>query len=295
MDYIEVTFTCASSVTAELLMVDLDALPVESVTTEGLVVKAYIEASQYQPLSLSDVPMAASVGSLTWTTAEMAHQNWNAEWESNFPPLTIGQEVLVRAPFHDLPDPKDFRHVIQMVPKMAFGTGHHPTTYLMMEAVLEGEASGMLAGARILDMGCGTGILAVLALKAGAQKAVGIEIDPFAAENAQEIADIHGLQDRLAIWAGDAHLLATGAVAEGPYDIVYANINRNILLADMECYASVSRPGAKLYLSGFYAADVPVLLECAKRCGYQSEGEAAKDGWMRLTLVYQPHDQTTHS
>ncbi len=270
-------------------MVDLDALPIESVTSEGLIIKAYIEESQFQPLQITDFPMAASVGSLTWTTAQIAHQNWNAEWESQFPPMTIRRDVLVRAPFHDSPDPSDFRYVIQMVPKMAFGTGHHPTTHLMMEAVLEGEASGLLLGARVLDMGCGTGILAVLALKAGARFAVGIEIDPFAAENAQEISEIHGMQDRLAIWAGDAQLLAPAAVADGPYDVIYANINRNILLSDMPHYASVSRPGATLYLSGFYAADVPILLECAKRCGYQSRAVASKDGWMRLTLVYQPH------
>ncbi|MDG1252665.1 MAG: 50S ribosomal protein L11 methyltransferase [Schleiferiaceae bacterium] len=289
MNYVELTFTCDSLLTAELLMADLDALPVESVTTEGKVIKAYIEESRYSAFGFEDFPISTSAGRLSWTVNKIAHQNWNQEWESNFPALMIGEDLLIRAPFHTDPDPADFRYVIQMVPKMAFGTGHHPTTYLMMEAVLEEEKSGRIQGARILDMGCGTAILAVLALQAGASTAVGIEIDSFAAENAQEISELHGMQDRLAVLAGDASLLAPGAPGEGPYDLVYANINRNILLADMEHYASVMAPGGILYLSGFYAADVPTLLECAKRCGYQSKGEASKDGWMRLTLEYQTH------
>jgi ribosomal protein L11 methyltransferase len=291
VNYVELTITCDSPLTAELLMADLDALPIESVTTEGQVLKAYVEESRYETYGPEDFPLANAVGQVQWTVREIAHQNWNETWESNFPPLVIGHDVLIRAPFHTEPDPANFRYVIQMIPKMAFGTGHHPTTYLMMEAVLEGEKAGILAGARILDMGCGTAILAVLALQAGASTAVGIEIDPFAAENAQEISELHGMQERLAVFAGDAHLLAKDAPAAGPYDVVYANINRNILLADMEHYASVMAPKGILYLSGFYAADVPILLECAKRCGYQSKGEASKDGWMRLTLEYQAHAQ----
>lgn len=289
MNYIEVTFSCDSAVTAELLMADLDALPVESVTQEGLTVKAYVVQEDYSDWTNSDFPMASQVGQLTWTTAEIAHQNWNAEWESNFPPLVLGNDVLVKAPFHSEPHPEDFKHVIHMVPKMAFGTGHHPTTYLMMEAVLEAAQSGQLEGKHVLDMGCGTGILAVLAIQAGAATAVGIEIDPYAAENAQEIAEINGVADRLRIYAGDASTLE---VEPGPYQWVLANINRNILLADLKHYAAVSAPGARLDLSGFYQADVATLVECAKRCGYSLVKEASKEGWMRLTLEYQGHDHT---
>jgi len=138
-------------------------------------------------------------------------------------------------------------------------------------------------------MGCGTGILAVLAIHAGAAAAVGIEIDPYAAENAKEIAEINGVADRLRIYAGDATALDT---EPGPYQWVLANINRNILLADLHHYAAVSAPGARLDLSGFYQADVLTLVECAKRCGYSLINEASKEGWMRLTLEYQGHEGT---
>ncbi len=289
MNYIEVTFACDSVVTAEWLLADLDALPVESVTQEGLSVKAYVVQEDYSDWTSDHFPLALQVGQLTWTTAEIAHQNWNAEWESNFPPLVLGHDVLVKAPFHTEPDPSLFKHVIHMVPKMAFGTGHHPTTYLMMEAVLEAAEKGILQGQHVLDMGCGTGILAVLALQAGAASAVGIEIDPYAAENAEEIAELNKVADRLKIYTGDA---ATLAQEPGPYQWVLANINRNILLSDMHHYASVSAPGARLDLSGFYQADVETLVECAKRCGYSLVKQASKEGWMRLTLVYQGHDQT---
>jgi ribosomal protein L11 methyltransferase len=289
LNYIEVTFTCDSAVTAELLLADLDALPVESVTQDGLTVKAYVVEEDYSDWSEAHFPLAKQVGHMTWTTTEIPHQNWNAEWESNFPPLVLGTKVLVKAPFHSEPNPLDFQHVIHMVPKMAFGTGHHPTTYLMMEAVLEAAEEGVLQGQKVLDMGCGTGILAVLAIQAGAANAVGIEIDPYAAENAQEIAEINGVSDRLKIFAGDAGTLVQ---EPGPYQWVLANINRNILLADLHHYASVSASGARLDLSGFYQADVETLVECAKRCGYSLVKQASREGWMRLTLVYQGHDHT---
>ena len=290
MDYIALSFTCANALTAELLMADLDGLPVESVTQEGLQVNAYVMEGDYHPWTLANFPLAASVGELTWTVSSIAHQNWNATWESNFPPLIMGTQVLVKAPFHTEVQAEEFDYVIHMVPKMAFGTGHHPTTYLMMEAVLEAAAEGSLQGVSLLDMGCGTGILAVLAVKAGAGNAVGIEIDPYAAENAQEITDINGVADRLQIYTGDAAMLQT---VPGPYQHVMANINRNILLADLPHYAAVSASGARLDLSGFYQADVASLVECAKHCGYSLVKQASKDGWMRLTLVYQPHGLTS--
>ena len=185
MDYVELRISASDPAALELLYVDLEDMPVEAVEQDGNDLLAYIPADQWT--GEVDFPLAASVAELTWTYRHIAHQNWNAVWESSFDPLSIGSELLIYAPFHQGVNPSDYRYAVQMVPKMAFGTGHHPTTYLMLECVLEAN----LKGAQVLDMGCGTAVLAIVALMHGAAQGVGIEIEPYAADNARELTVLH--------------------------------------------------------------------------------------------------------
>jgi ribosomal protein L11 methyltransferase len=169
----------------DLLQADLDALPVETVDfpdgEEGCRALAYIPLDQFQGVKVEDFPLASSVGEVRWTETRMEHQNWNAVWEASFSPISIENKLLIRAPFHEAPAAGAYAHEIVLEPKMAFGTGHHATTYLMCEALLAMD----LLGKRVLDMGCGTAVLAVLAAQRGATFAGGIDIDEHAVRNAR--------------------------------------------------------------------------------------------------------------
>ena len=169
---------------------------------------------------------------------------------------------------------------------MAFGTGHHPTTYLMIQELLKID----LKGKQILDMGCGTGILTVLAVKMGAIKAIGVEIDPYSAENALEVIQANNVSDNSDIYVGGVELISSAGIAHGNYDYILANINRNTLLSDMDSYAKNSVSGTLLHLSGFYLDDVDKVLERAKDCGYFLVSQSSKEGWIHLTLNY--HSET---
>ena len=173
-------------------------------------------------------------------------------------------------------NPSDYRYAVQMVPKMAFGTGHHPTTYLMLECVLEAN----LKGAQVLDMGCGTAVLAIVALMHGAAQGVGIEIEPYAADNARELTELHGMADRLDIRTGDASQLA----AHELFDVVYANIHRNVLLADMPRYAQALKSGGRLHLSGFYRADAAAIRAAAEAAGLTFAAQHEREAWVAMTV-----------
>ena len=278
MRYAEVTIHVLDATQAALLLVDLEAMPVESVTETSEVVKAYIPEVDYREVTVADFPVAAQVGDVKFQVSWIEHQNWNAMWESAFDPVVIGQDVLLRAPFHQDPDPSGFRHVIEMTPKMAFGTGHHGTTYQMLQALLDQPVEGQ----EVLDMGCGTGVLAVLAAYQQAKRVVGIEIDAHAADNAREIAENNGVADQVQVITGDASQLES----QGQFDVILANINRNILMQDLPVYARHAKPGSALHLSGFYREDVDALVERAKDCGYSVISEGEREGWMRLTFKY---------
>jgi ribosomal protein L11 methyltransferase len=274
MDYVELRISASDPAALELLYVDLEDMPVEAVEQDGNDLLAYIPADQWT--GEVAFPLAASVADLTWTHRSIAHQNWNAVWESSFDPLSVGKELLIYAPFHQDINPAEYRYAVQMVPKMAFGTGHHPTTYLMLERVLEAD----LNGAKVLDMGCGTAVLAIVALMHGAAQGVGIEIEPYAADNARELSELHGMANRLDIRTGDASQLA----AEEQFDVVYANIHRNVLLADMPRYAGVLKPGGALHLSGFYRADAEVIKSEATRSGLRFVAQHEREAWVALTV-----------
>jgi ribosomal protein L11 methyltransferase len=218
---------------------------------------------------------------VVWSESIIKTSNWNAEWEANYEPVYVGERAIVRAPFHSLPEKigKGFLDVV-IVPHMSFGTGHHDTTLLMMHTLLDLEVKGLT----VLDMGCGTGVLAIAALKLGAASVLAIDIEEGAYSNTIENAELNGfsvMDDRLVVVCGDASDLQGAPVN----DVILANINRNILVQDMASYDKVLRPGGRIALSGFFAGDVPVLQRVIERLGWRIEEVKESEGWACIICV----------
>lgn len=195
--------------------------------------------------------------------------NWNAVWESNFEPILLEGRCYIRAPFHDKRD--DVEHEVIIMPKMSFGTGHHATTSLILARLMDTNLKGQTG----LDMGSGTGVLAILAVMQGASHVDAIDIDRWAYENCIENIEMNRVQDRVTVLEGDASLLGK----TGKYDFILANINRNILLADMEHYARVLKPGGTILFSGFLEVDIPAIQRKALSLGLAPEKSVLKNGW----------------
>lgn len=202
-------------------------------------------------------------------------RDWNAEWEQNyFKPIVVERRVAIHSSFHtDIPEAE---HHIVIDPKMAFGTGHHATTSQVIKAMLTLD----LRGARVIDMGTGTGILAILAAMLGATDVTGIEIDEFAYVNAVENIALNG-HPEIKLVHGDA------AALEGlqPADLFIANINRNIITADISRYAKALKPGATMLLSGFYVEDIPMIMAAAQPFGLRETGYTDLERWVCLRLT----------
>lgn len=237
---------------------------------------AYIRVEDYNPVkvnnALAEYPFAAA---LEVSSKIIEGRDWNSEWEKNyFQPIVIGDEVVVHSTFHtDIPDA---RYDIVIDPKMAFGTGHHATTSQVMQALLKSD----LSGKRVIDMGTGTGILSILAVMAGAESAVGIEIDGFAYTNALENVALNKVSDRVSLINGDASALEDLK----PADVFVANINRNVITADIARYSAKLKAGGRMILSGFYTEDVPVVLEAAAPYALTEDFQTSSDRWACLVL-----------
>ena len=276
MKYIEVTFKMSDTGVMRDMLVDTlgNEGPYESFveTNDGL--KAYVPVSEYDPQYLAATAQAFPIP-LEYKAVEMEDRDWNAEWEAQHEAVLVradnGKTIWVRAPFHPHRTDVDYEVIIE--PKMSFGTAHHPTTYMMLSYVAELD----VAGRRVLDMGCGTGVLAILAVMRGASHAEGIDVDEWAWRNAQENAAANAAVVDFRL--GDASSL------QGQFDIVIANINRNILMADMHRYAAVLAPGGQLLLSGFYEADEGVLVARANELGMRLVDKTSRDNWSALHFV----------
>ncbi|WP_347157838.1 50S ribosomal protein L11 methyltransferase [Pontibacter chitinilyticus] len=269
MDFIEITLHVnadfADILTAELGELGFDAF-VEA--EDGL--SAYIEEDKYSQQALDDtLARYAHLVEATYTVQTIARQNWNEEWERNFEPLYIGDQVSVRASFHAKPTQAKYDIVIN--PKMSFGTGHHETTTLMIENQLTLDHQGK----RVLDMGCGTGILAIMAGELGAAEIVAVEIEDWTVENARENAALNHYGS-IDVRLGGAETIH----GEKPFDIILANINRNVLLEDMPAYKAVLHPQGWLLLSGFYTEDLPVIRERAEALGLHFVSHRVKNNWV---------------
>lgn len=272
MNYIKISFNLDPlEPTREILYAELDALPVESAVDSETGVDAFIPEDQYTELSADDFSMTSAVGTVSWEVSTVKQENWNAQWEENFDPIDVGTGLHIRAPFHPS-KLNEFDYEIVIEPKMSFGTGHHQTTWLMCQYLLQLP----LQGKRVLDMGCGTAVLAILAKMRGADFTQGIDIEEWAAENSKENAERNGYPE-IDILHGGAELLGNEK-----FDVVIANINRNILTRDMDKYAAVLNSGGQILLSGFYESDIPVLEEVGAKFGLKPSRIETKDRWAAL-------------
>lgn len=206
---------------------------------------------------------------ISYTYSEMEDKDWNEEWEKNFfQPIVIGDRCVIHSTFHhDVPQAE---YDIVINPQMAFGTGHHETTSLIIEELLDSP----LENKSVLDMGCGTSILAILARMRGAKPCTAIDIDEWCVRNSIENIELNGVTD-IAVSQGDASALE----GKDPFDVVIANINRNILLNDMKRYVACMRPGSELYMSGFYVDDIPVIRQEAEKNGLRFVEYKEKNRW----------------
>lgn len=265
---------CSPDIT-DLIDDALSEIGFESFCPDETGVTAYIPAGDYSEQAvrdaLADLPIPTSL-SLKAETIE--GRDWNAEWEKNyFQPIVVGNECVIHASFHQ--DYPRATYDIVIDPRMAFGTGHHSTTSLILRHLL-----GMnLKGKSVIDMGTGTGILAILCCMRGASPVSGIEIDPMAYENAVENAQLNNVKVNLI--CGDASALKDIE----PADIFIANINRNIILADLRAYVAAMKPGAKIILSGFYTRDIPMIERAGKPLGLILLESRSDNDWAAIMLA----------
>lgn len=279
MDYIAATFilTPTNTTVSDVLASILAETGFESFseTPQGMI--AYISAKQFNEDTLREfIPESLYGSDITYTWELIPGQDWNHEWEKNyFQPIVIGTDCVIHSSFHTGYPNATFDIVID--PKMAFGTGHHETTSLMIEYLLELDPNGQ----SFLDMGCGTAVLAILASMKGAGPLLGIDIDEWACENALENVRLNNTLN-IEILTGDASTL-TG---KGPFDLVFANINRNILLSDMDAYVGTMLTGSSLFMSGFYTEDLAAIRAKAESLGLRFVDSKVRNNWCACRFVY---------
>ncbi len=255
MNHIELYFTIRpySEDIKDALIYELASTGFEGFCDSADGFKAYIPEDLYEKKEIEKMEFLrffSETYDIKWKEKSIAPKDWNAEWEKNFSPVCIDDKIVIRAHFH--PRNKNIPYDIVIEPKMSFGTGHHPTTVLMLRNILSYEYG--FRESRVLDMGCGTGILSIMASKAGAKEVAGIDIDEWAFRNAGENLAANRI-DNVKILIGDARLLTNLP----PFDIIMANINRNILIRDMAAYAKAMIWGSLIFCSGFYETEIPMI------------------------------------
>ncbi|MGL5730429.1 MAG: 50S ribosomal protein L11 methyltransferase [Bacteroidales bacterium] len=278
MNYLEFQFSISpnNEINADVLSAMLGEIGFESFVSTDNGIDAYIQTSLYDENNIKEVienfPMEASI---TFTSNEVIAQNWNEEWEKHyFQPIILDQKCVIHSSFHkDIPQTE---YDILIDPKMSFGTGHHETTSLMLTFLLEED----LQGKSFLDMGCGTAVLAILASKKGANPITAIDIDEWATDNANENIRLNNTAN-IKILLGDAALLQN----ENNFDVIFANINRNILLNDMHNYVTKLNDNGNLFMSGFYKQDIPVIEEEANRLGLKLVDFKERNNWVSVKFA----------
>ncbi len=255
----------------EILMAELIEIGFDSFTEEYDGILGYIQKDIFNEEELKNIYLLQNDEvEISYTYEEMPNINWNEEWEKNFSPINVEDKVLIRAEFHES-NPNMHEIVIQ--PKMSFGTGHHPTTHLMIQQMLDMD----LDNKKVLDMGCGTSVLAIFAKQKGAGRTVAIDIDEWSVENSKENAERNNVE--LDIELGTADNLG-----KEEFEIILANINRNILISDIPTYVSVLEDGGKLLLSGLCFFDVDDILEVCTEHNLKLEKKIQREEWVSLLL-----------
>jgi ribosomal protein L11 methyltransferase len=269
--YIEYNFTLSpKEPTTEILIAELGNAGFESFVESEDGVTAYIQKKEWNASILDDIFVLNSEEfSIEYNQNEVAQTNWNSEWEKNFEAIQVDDLVSIRAPFHARPN---LKYDIVIEPKMSFGTGHHETTHMMVQHLLKLD----LENKKVLDMGCGTGILAVFAEMKGAKPIDAIDIDNWCYENSLENVTRNNCEN-ISVYEGDSSLLVAKK-----YDVIIANINRNILLMDMKIYANCLSERGILLLSGFYEEDIPVIDAEVSKHGLKLETFIQRNNWVAL-------------
>ena len=269
-EYLEIDFTINPAEGGrDIMLALLDDLGYDSFeeTPKGL--KAYILEKDFDEEALRSLFIFESGEfDVSYTADKLENKNWNEEWETNYQPIFIDDKIHIRAPFHEAKP--EYPIELLITPKMSFGTGHHQTTRLVSRLMLKMD----FAGKKVLDMGTGTGVLAILAEKRGASEIEAIDNFEWAAENTAENAEANGCKHIVAIH-GDAGLLPGKQ-----FDIVLANINRNVLMEDMKSYVDTLPKGGYLVISGFFEHDFDMLNEKATECGTTLVNKVKEDRWM---------------
>jgi ribosomal protein L11 methyltransferase len=257
----------------EILIAQLGFAGFESFVENEDGVTAYIQEGDWNAAILEDIQILNSDEFEISYVEEVIEQiNWNSEWEKNFEPIQVDNLVSIRAPFHEHPN---LKYDIIIEPKMSFGTGHHETTHMMVQQLLELD----LTNKKVLDMGCGTGILAIFAEMKGANPIDAIDIDNWCYLNSIENAERNNCE-HISVYEGEASLLVGKK-----YDIIIANINRNILLNDMQQYVDCLNENGTLFLSGFYTEDIPVISESCTSKGLTYVKQFERNNWVALKFV----------
>lgn len=277
MQYNQVLFKCDpySEMITDILSAMLAEIGFESFVRGEDALEAYIPQPLFSQSALqqvlADLPLEVEI---SYTVQTMEDKNWNEEWEKNyFNPIVIGDECCIHSSFHQ-PE-GTYRYPILIDPKMSFGTGHHQTTLLILKEILAME----LNGKSVLDMGCGTGVLAILAAMKGAGPVTAIDIEEWAYHNAVENVGLNGMTS-IRIEQGGAELLGAER-----YEVIFANINRNILLQDMPRYEAVMEKGGVIVMSGFYLDDLPAIRARANELGLSFDHLREMDRWVATTFV----------
>ena len=273
MNYTELQLTVSPDFT-DILTAELSELGFESFveTDEGL--NAYIIETDFNEPALQEViAKYADQTAIAYEVNSLEKKNWNAEWEKAYEPIEVADQVRVRASFHE--SDVRFRYDIVINPKMSFGTGHHETTAMMLEHQLGLD----FAGKSVLDVGSGTGILAVLAAKMGARDVLAFDIEEWAVENARENADLNKCP-QITVFQGTID----DVDPSDHYDIILANINRNVLLAEIPLYTSLLTDNGHLLVSGFYETDAPDIAQKAMETGLTTSNTLVRNQWTSLVF-----------
>ncbi|MFY0713026.1 50S ribosomal protein L11 methyltransferase [Seonamhaeicola sp. NFXS20] len=257
----------------EILIAELGYAGFESFVETETGVTAYIQKEEWHENILDNIQILNSDEfEITYTYSEIEQTNWNAEWEKNFNPIVVDDICTVRAPFHEK---FNTEYDIVIEPKMSFGTGHHETTHMMIQHILKADVKGKT----VLDMGCGTGVLAILAELKGAKSIDAIDIDNWCYLNSLENVERNNCK-QISVLEGDATLLKGKT-----YDVIIANINRNILLKDMQAYTASLNKGGTLLLSGFYNDDIPVIDAEVSKYNLKIDQVIERNNWVAVKYI----------
>lgn len=273
MHFIQLNTRCAPEF-SDILIAELAELEFDSFEENKQGFSAYVEEEKIDFDAIKALlERYASMTALHYSFQKIDRENWNQTWESNYQPIVVKDQILIKAPFHEVED--DFPVVITIIPKMSFGTGHHATTSQMLAFLLENKPEGMA----VIDAGTGTGILAIMAEKMGATQVLGFDNDPWCIENCKENFNLNHTTKCEVVLAKTMKELSLGAV-----EMVLANINKNVLLAEMELYSNKLKPNGLLLISGFYTEDVSDLELQASNHQLTLIDQSAKDNWACLVF-----------